>query len=265
MELAMNSTTIVTALFDIGRDKWEHYQLNKSMYLGWYKNTLSLKSNHIIFTDDVYYDEISKILKEHGTSPNVIVIKKSLTELEAYQRYYDRLNKLMMSDEFQKKVAFKVPEMLYPLYNIIMLNKVFFLKEAMNLNPFGSSRFIWADAGGLRERNDLYKGVEWPNEEKIAQVDPKKVWFFCHHPKISIHNKESHSLSQMRFIQGTSFFLTKDTIDPFIQLIDDVVEECLRDGYIGSDEKVFDLCYLRNPDLFHLEVSTWREYFDRYK
>jgi len=261
----MKKTTVVTALFDIGRDKWEHHGMSQDMYLWWYKNTLSLNSNHIIYTDDVYYDRIVKFLREFGMSRNVIIYKKKLEELPAYQLYYKDVSELMASPEFQPKIHFKVPEMLYPLYNIIMFNKIFFLKEAAEKNPFCSEYFIWADAGGLREDVKNYRGAIWPNEEKMDSLDKNKILVFCHHPKISILVREHHALSQMRFIQGTAFYLTPHLIQPFIELIDKNVRESVAGRYIGSDEKIFDFCYLDRPELFQLEVSSWREYFDRYK
>ena len=261
----MRTTTVVTALFDIGRDTWEYYTLAQSMYLGWYRNTLSLNTNHVIYTDEVYYDKILEILKEHGTSKNVRVYVKKLKDLPAYQLYHEKLNVLMMSEAFKKQVSFQVPEMLYPLYNIIMFNKMFFLADAIENNPFDSDDFIWADAGGLREDIKFYKGVVWPNQEKIDILDKSKILMFSHHAKISILVPHDHALSQMRFIQGTSFFLTKDCISKLINIFNKKVNECIDAGYIGSDEKIFDFCYLECPELFQLEVSSWREYFDRYK
>ena len=35
------------------------------------------------------------------------------------------------------------------------------------------------------------------------------------------------------------------------------------DGIKGSDEKMFDLTYVKqDPSKFHLEVQSWREYYD---
>lgn len=265
MVMVMKNTTIVTALFDIGRDKWEHYRLPQEMYLGWYKNTLSLDADHIIYTDEVFYDRVMNILKEHGTSKNVMVIKKTLQELPAYKLYYDKMKTVMESQQFVRKISFNVPEMVQPLYNVIMFNKMFFVKDAIELNPFGSENFIWADAGGLREDIRNYKGVVWPSQEKFDKLDKDKILMFSHHQNISILVRRDHAMSQMRYIQGTSFFLTKNSIDRLITLFDKTTFDCLNKGYIGSDEKIFDFCYLDDPDLFQLEVSTWREYYDRYK
>jgi len=261
----MNTVTVVSALFDIGRDTWEHHGLSQGMYLNWYKNTLALNSNHIIFTDDVFYDRLVAIIDEHGTSDNVKIIKRQLTDLPAYRCYFGAMSAVMASDTFKKKIYFNVPESLYPLYNIIMFNKMFFLRDAMKNNPFNSDTFIWVDAGGLRENISNYRGVIWPAREKMEKLCPDKINVFCHHPEIKIHNVHDHVLSQMRYIQGTAFFAPKDCIEKLISVFDKKVLACLSAGYIGSDEKILDLCYLEQPELFNLEVSTWREYFGRYR
>jgi hypothetical protein len=99
----------------------------------------------------------------------------------------------------------------------------------------------------------------------MDKLNKNKILVFCHHPQISVLVAEDHVLSQMRYIQGTCLFMPEDCIEDFVELFGKKVNECLANGYIGSDEKIFDLCYLENPNLFQLEVSSWREYFDRYK
>jgi hypothetical protein len=39
------------------------------------------------------------------------------------------------------------------------------------------------------------------------------------------------------------------------------VEDSISNGFIGSDEKVFDLTYVRNKERYHFVKCTWREYY----
>ena len=39
----------------------------------------------------------------------------------------------------------------------------------------------------------------------------------------------------------------------------------INQGYIGSDEKVFDLTYIRNKERYHFVKCTWREYYQIFK
>jgi hypothetical protein len=38
------------------------------------------------------------------------------------------------------------------------------------------------------------------------------------------------------------------------------VFESIDNGYVGSDEKIFDLVYLKNPENYNLVKCGWREY-----
>ena len=81
---------IVMALYDIGRDNWDNFDLSYNTYLRWMKNTLSLDSNFVIYTEERFKDEIEKNRREFD--PDFIktkLIVKPLEELEYYTEYHD--------------------------------------------------------------------------------------------------------------------------------------------------------------------------------
>jgi hypothetical protein len=83
----------------------------------------------------------------------------------------------MFSDVFLQKAHFDVPEMNKPLYNVIMFNKVYWIKDCVDKGYFDNDFVIWADAGGLREPVEVYQGKVWPNIEKINNLDNNKITF----------------------------------------------------------------------------------------
>ena len=256
---------IVMALYDIGRDNWDNWNLSYNTYLWWMKNTLSLDSNFVIYTEEKFKDKIEKNRREFD--PDFIktkIIVKPLQELEYYTEYHDKLDLLMSSEEFKDKSDHNVPESTQPLYNVIMFNKLSFLKDTKDNNYFDSDYFIWADAGGLRENISDYVGQVWPNENKLSELDDKIV-FFSHSKDFTIEDNEFHSLSQIRHIQGTCFFVPKERLDKFVTTFKETVEECIKNGFIGSDEKVLDITYLKDKEDSKLIHCTWREYFNIFK
>ena len=72
---------------------------------------------------------------------------------------------------------------------------------------------------------------------------------------------QDHALSQMRYIHGTSFIVPNSQLDDLIDEVEYTIDDSLKKNYIGSDEKMFDITYLRNPDRYHLIKCSWREYF----
>ena len=58
----IKKTAIVTALFDIGRDKWDNYEQSYHTYIEWMKNLLSLNSKIVIYTEEKFSSQIIEII-----------------------------------------------------------------------------------------------------------------------------------------------------------------------------------------------------------
>jgi hypothetical protein len=265
--MAIKKPVIVMALYDIGRDNWESFGLSYNTYLFWMKNTLALNANFVIYTEQKFVDKIKNLRKEFDKNlEKTIIVDIPLNELDCYKKYNDKLNNLMFSDDFIKKVHHKdVPEMAKPLYNIIMFNKLNFLKDTKDKNYFDSDLLIWADAGGLRDDIKNYINVEYPAPNKLNQIDENKTTFFSHVPDFDIQNKEYHAMSQIRYIQGTAFFVPKSKLDKLLNDFNETIEDCINNKFIGSDEKIFDLTYIKDKSQYNLIKCSWREYFTLFK
>lgn len=261
----IKNTVIVTALFDIGRDKWNNFTMSYHTYCYWMRNILYLDSKIIIYTEEKFKDDILKYRKE--VDPNLektIIIVQPLEEIEGYKLFYKKLNALMSSEDFKKKIQFDVPEMTKPLYNVVMFSKLFYILDAYKKNLFDAELYVWADAGVIRNDTPV-KNEVWPDLEKINSLDNSKVTFFCHHNYVSIHDKQSHALSQMRFIQGGTMFIPKTCVDDICEVFKEEVLNCISSGYVGSDEKIFDFVYIKNKEKYNLIKCGWREYLDLFK
>ena len=178
----INNPVIVMALYDIGRENWNNFRMSYQTYGWWMRNTLSIDANIVVYTESKFIEELTKYRQEFDPElKKTKFIEQPLEELPMYKKYNSILTKLMGSEEFNKKVSFHdVPEMSQPLYNIIMFNKVFFLKDTIDNKYFDNDMVIWADAGGLRNDVNLYKNKKWPSISRIKKLDPNKITFFSH-------------------------------------------------------------------------------------
>lgn len=261
--MTIQNPVVVMALYDIGRENWGSFGLSYNTYLNWMRNTLSLNSKFVIYTENKFSDRIKEYRREFDPYlENTVVVESPIEQLYYYKNYYKKLNALMFSDEFKKKNFVEVPEMTEPLYNVIMFNKLEFLRDAKENKYFNNDLLIWADAGGLRESIDNYKNETWPSLAKINQLDNSKVTFFSHSKNIRVENKESHALSQVRYIQGTSFIVPSKLVNMLADGFETTVDDCIDNGFIGSDEKIFDITYCRRPEAYNLIKCTWRTYFN---
>jgi hypothetical protein len=258
----IKNVTIVTALYDIGRDKWDNFTQSYGGYIHWMERTLSLNSNIVIYTQEKFKDEIETYRKKYDPDlVKTIIIIQELEDLVCYKLFNDKLNTLMFSDVFLNKKHFDVPEMTKPLYNVIMFNKVYWIKDCVDKGYFGNDFVIWADAGGLREPVEIYQGKNWPNIEKINNLDNDKITFFSHNDTFNIHDNEWHSLSQVRNIQGTAFFVPSNLVDELLINFEKTIDESISSDYIGSDEKILDIMYLKDTSKYNLIKCGWREYY----
>lgn len=263
----IKNTTIVTALYDIGRDNWDNFTMSYHTYLMWMKNTLYIDVNMVIYTEEKFKKDIITFRREVDPKlDKTIIVIEPLETTFGYKKFFGPLNTLMSTENFKSKIQFDVPEMTKPLYNVIMFSKLFYILDSHKRNLFNTDIFVWMDAGGLRNNNPEV-GISWPDIQKINELDNNKITFFCHHPhvRVDIERYEEHVLSQMRFIQGTSILIPKKCVEDVCVEFEDVVKECIDNDYVGSDEKMFDLLYLRNPDNYNLIQCGWREYFDLFK
>jgi len=259
----IKKTTIVTALFDIGRDKWQNYAQSYHTYQHWMKNILNFENEMVIFTEEKFKDYILENRKK--ADPNLTktkIIIQNFEEIESHKKYYDKIKNLMNDEDFKKKIIFKVPEMTQPEYNTVIFNKLYFIKHIIDNKLCNSDLFIWCDAGVLRDEiKEVYTG--FPNLNKINENFSNKITFFSHHTEFDIPNREHHLLSQYRYIHGGCFFVPNNgTINELIERFDNLVKYYLSNKVIGSEEKILDFCFLDNKDNYNIVKSDWRQYFD---
>lgn len=246
---------IVTALYDIGRDKWKNYTASYGGYLDWMERVLAIDCDMVVFTDK-FEKEIKERRAKYNLDSDLVIIVKPLEELYAYQRYYDKLNELMNSGTFKAKIQFEVPEMTKPLYNVIMFNKIFFMTEVFEMNYIESDILLWVDAGCFREE---IKTDKWPNPSKL---NSEKPMFFSHSKDFNILDWEYQAMSQIRNIQGGCFTCPSNEISELADSFERVVDYCLREGFIGSDEKILDIMYVLDKEKYSITKCGWREYYN---
>jgi hypothetical protein len=259
----IKKTAIVTALFDIGRDNWDSFELSYNTYLYWFESLLKYDNKMIIYTDHKLKEKIIESRKK--TDPNLdntIFIIKNLEELKSYELFYPRVNQIMNSQEFKNKIQFQVPEMTKVLYNIVIFNKLYMMQESVKNNYFDADFYIWVDAGAIRHQiNDIQK--KWPNLDKINEGYSDKITFFNHQDNVIVNDAHWHLLGQLRQIHGGCFFIPKKSeLDLLINDFEFLINKYLDEGYVGAEEKYYDMCYLKRPNNYNLVKSDWRKYFE---
>ena len=156
----MSSVTIVTALYNIKRDT-DGDGRTFDEYLAWFKTTLSLNANFVVFTHPDYADRIPKSSR--------IIVHTTTNEEIPYFQYKTDMERILADPSYRSKI--KNPgrvECKLALYNIVVYSKLEWIRQAIAENPFDSEYFFWMDAGCSRFFQDVNVNWPWPALEKLS-------------------------------------------------------------------------------------------------
>ncbi len=208
---------------------------SSSKYEEWIDNFLKDSSfNIIIFTS---YELMDFFSKYHNQNKNVILVIKEFEELRIYKEYKTIWDYQHHIDD-QKNIRTKD---CYVIWN----SKLDFLKEAIELNPFKSDKFIWNDIGAVRDNLHKCYLIKYPKYDLISN------------DKIDIIMIKDFDNYEQKYFQDEIHFSgmyggsIKD-IMRFHDLYYKMFDKYLKNGYfIGCDQQLISSVYLENKDLFN--------------
>ena len=228
-----NSVTLVTCYYKFP-SKHSHQS-----YDSWIRNLFYniTNANVIIFTSPDLEQYIRNIANTHKTN-QIHIICRPFDELEVNVKY-----KHIWEDQYSKDPT---PHIRTKECYIIWNSKMAFLREAIQLNPFNSDKFIWNDIGSMRDTNFSSRIQTYPQWDKVSndKIDIVLVYPFNNPTQIYYYH-ESH-LSGAIFGGGIKACL--DLIDLFYQNFEDYLSQ---NFFIGCDQQVLATTYIKNPQLFN--------------
>jgi hypothetical protein len=155
-------TEVITALFDIGRDKIGDGRTMQD-YLTWFKKTLELNTTMTIFIEEQFFDFVNEIRDPNNTQ----IIVQKIEEIPFY-KWRNKIEEIISDSNYKSKMSdLNRIECINPLYNVIQYSKFGWIKKAIELNKFDSDYFMWMDAGCSRFFGNSDISSPWPNEKKI--------------------------------------------------------------------------------------------------
>ena len=144
---------------------------------------------------------------------------------------------------------------LYMVWN----EKSYFLKRAIERNPFGSEYFIWCDIGCFRNNAEMPQYANWPSPEKMKQYGREKVIlnYLGDFTDNQYHIDESTGLScdfqRENHIGGGIFGGSREALARWIAVYYDMLSIFFKyDRFAGKDQNVMANVVLRFPYLVTL-------------
>jgi Bacterial protein of unknown function (HtrL_YibB) len=238
--------TVVTAYFDIPSKHSPHY------YLEWMSYMLAISDPIVIFTTSDWEEKIMHFRNHAKTLTKIIPVK--LDELPISTLY----NRSVWQHQFTLDpiAAFRKSYRLYWIW----LSKTYFVHEAMRLNPFESTHFMWMDIGCFRfsTLNEYFA-----NRTLMSHLDriPNESMLMMAHKKIDPPTdpwfRDNSGSSEHFYTSGTSFAGNKNMFETFHKRFLVTLQGYLDRGlFVGEDQVILQstclqnngLCQYVNPD-----------------
>jgi hypothetical protein len=167
---------------------------------------------------------------------------------------FKKIKDVISSDEWINQSGWiKGSALTNPYYIPLTLIKNELLAQVANSNPMGSKRFYWIDSGMSSSFNITEHIKTWN-----FLFLPKDKFFLTSYPYQT--NSEIHgcNINTMTDIVGTKpeyvcratlFGGSKEQIAEFNDKYSSLINQCLEKGTIGTEEAIFTMVEMMNPDL----------------
>jgi len=265
----MSSTTLVTALYNIGRENLtgKHSHRSFTKYLNWFKYLLHINVPMVIFIPE----ELHSYILEHRIPnfPTKIIIR-NFEELAAYKNYHDRIqntiNLMIKEPDANGKIPQyfnECPEFITAKYETIIFSKFDFLKEVADENPYNTDYFIWLDAGTFYQDPPFDSSLPWPDPYKIKILGDKFLvsnYYFNVHDVTPLNDKRSYLRLNKNEICAYILGGTKIAINRIHSLFWDEVENALNMGVINNEQHILQLMLLEHPKYYYIWYRTRYQY-----
>jgi len=243
------TSTIITALYDIGRDKNGDGR-TIDQYLNWFAKTLQLNVPMVVYTEEKFKDFVYKNKKN-----NLKIIVKPLSEIP-YYKYTDKISSILKNTEYKSKIIDPSRvECNLPLYNIIQYSKFDWIVEAIKEKYFDTEYYFWMDAGCSRFFQDVDISNPWPSNYNLLAKDKFNIQGNSNTLHYNIPDTEKYILDSNCILVGTLFGGSKDVCVDIAKKIKSQFELYLNINIVNNEQIILGYLFKKNPELFNVFIK----------
>jgi O-methyltransferase len=247
--------TIVTGLWDIGRDKLkEGWSRGYSHYLEKFEELLKSDFNMIIFGDE----NLEQFVKERRSDYNTQFVLRDVNWIKNMP-FFDKIQEIRNDPEWFTQAGWLADstQAKLELYNPLVMSKVFLLHDAKILDKFDSEFMFWLDAGIT---NTVHYGYFTHDKvlNKLPDVLDKFLFVSFPYPDGGeVHGftrskmNEFAQTENVEYVCRAGFFGgPKTMISEINSIYYGLLNNTLSEGYMGTEESIFTLMTYLYPQLF---------------
>jgi hypothetical protein len=249
----MNKTTLVTGLWEIGREQLQDgWSRNFQHYLNKLEDLLKIDCNLIIFGDE----ELKKFVSDRRDDTNTQFVTRDLTWF-VNNDFYQKIQKIRTNPKWYNQVGWlsESTQAKLEMYNPLVMSKMFLLHDAKILDKFNSDYMFWIDAG---ISNTVHPGYFTHDNvlEKIQNLTDKFMFIcFPYETNSEIHGFELNAINVYskdrvdRVARAGFFGGKKDSVADINSIYYHLMKDTLDNGYMGTEESLFTIMTYLNPEL----------------
>jgi len=271
-----NDITLVTAFFDIGRDKWPNpdFKRTTEFYINSFLVYLDYPYKMICYIDEKHIDQV---LSMYSKSPyqNKHFIPINREWLDANIHAWSNIEKdqaILENPQFKQFLSkrldimypngipetcvrdFLCPENIYPEYNVINHSKIDFIMHAISSGLITTYFTGWSDFGYFSTYHS--DGSPLPNGAiNTANLDRNQITI-CLRRKIVDEDKDMMFtlLTAYELFIGAFYAGPTHIMEYFQSLYHHCVDEMYECSVSDDDQHVYIRCHMKSPLLFDLRI-----------
>lgn len=246
------NTTVVTALYDIGREKYDGRKL--SDYLNWFSKTLELNVPMVIFCQKGLGAWVADQRKKYSQTS---VIETQIDELPYYDQH-DKINDILNDTKYQERITDPNRiECKLPLYNIIQYSKFEWLRKVSVFNPFNSKYFFWMDAGCSRFFDNIDITKPWPANYKMLHSGQLNIQGNSNTMKYVLN-----WTSDSKYITDSNCILVGTLFGGVASICQEIASRVYHEYYdwskydlVNNEQIILGILYHKYPELFNTFIK----------
>jgi len=250
----MSELVLVTAFFDINRDKVRGYERTRNDYFKFFEFWARIKNELIVFCNKDDADKIREIRAKHGLDDRTII--HCIDDVYSIESdIYFRMKKIAKDEKFLAlRYRYDAIEN-QAEYDYIMLLKYWFVMKANQLIE-KECNFVWFDFG-FNHGGEYYKDPEEFNFLWEHEFDGKINCFCIDNPS------NSFPLDDLLFFKdcfhGSPVIIPSSLSTWFWEKIKDAMYSLLSIGCIDDDQQLILMVYKNNNEYFSYIQCGWFE------
>jgi hypothetical protein len=259
-DLTMNKVTIVTGLWDIGRNNLSNdWARSMDHYLQKFDELLKIDENMIIFGDE----NLQKFVSERRSNSNTQFILRN-TDWFRNNDYYDLIQKIRTDDTWLNQTGWIKDSTQAKLeyYNPLVMSKMFLLNDARIMDKFDTEYMFWLDAGITNTVHPGYFTHDKVFNNIDNQFDKFSFITFPYEGASEIHGFNIEKLNKyadndVKLVARGGFFGGhKSTIEEINGIYYGLLTDTLSNSLMGTEESIFSIITYKHSDkVNHFDVE----------